>query len=184
MSAYSEIDESLTMKRRLKCLFKHRKRVGRCLFPFPEQALPVTVTHPDVTRYFMTIPEASGLVLQSAVIGGPGEILVLDMGEPIKIIDVAHQLIRLSGLLPEIDISIQFIGLRPGEKLIEELQHVGELFAETSHPSIHRFCCNGSSYTDVADIVNELSELVNSDNVRHIKQRLKRIVPEYTPYLH
>ena len=148
-----------------------------------ERGGPVTVTHPEVTRYFMTIPEASGLVLQSAVIGDPGEILVLDMGEPIKIVDVAYQLIRLSGLEPDVDIPIQFTGLRPGEKLNEELQHTGELFAETTHPSIQRFCSNGSSYEEVNTILSELSELVKSDDIRHIKRRLKTIVPEYTPYL-
>jgi len=149
-----------------------------------EKGGPVTVTHPEVTRYFMTIPEASGLVLQSAAISEPGEILVLDMGESIKIVDVAKQLIRLSGLEPDIDILIQYTGLRPGEKLNEELQHDGEMFAETSHPSIHRFCCDGSSYSDVQNIVSKLNELVRVDDKQDIKRQLKGIVPEYTPYLH
>src|SRR5205809_4678980 len=100
---------------------------------------PVKVTHPDVTRYFMTIPEAAGLVLQSAAQGSGGEIFVLDMGKPIKIVDLARQLIELSGLKPDEDIQIEFIGLRPGEKLFEEISHKGENITPTHHPKILRF---------------------------------------------
>jgi FlaA1/EpsC-like NDP-sugar epimerase len=97
---------------------------------------PITVTHPDIKRYFMTIPEASRLVLQAAMMGRGGEIFVLDMGEPIKIVDLAERMIRLSGLKPNVDIAIQYTGLRPGEKMFEELSVGGEHAEKTRHPKI------------------------------------------------
>jgi len=97
---------------------------------------PLTVTHPDITRYFMTIPEACQLIMQAGTMGSGGEIFVLDMGEPIKITYLAEQVIRLSGLIPGEDIEIKFVGLRPGEKLYEELLHADENLAGTSHPKI------------------------------------------------
>jgi FlaA1/EpsC-like NDP-sugar epimerase len=97
---------------------------------------PVTVTHPEVTRYFMTIPEATQLVLQAGALGGTGQIFVLDMGQPIRIVDLARDFIELSGLRPDVDIEIRFTGLRPGEKLYEELLLDGEQYDQTPHPKI------------------------------------------------
>jgi FlaA1/EpsC-like NDP-sugar epimerase len=99
---------------------------------------PVTVTHPEMTRYFMTIPEASSLVVQAGAIGGRGDVFVLDMGEPVRIIDLAMQMIRLSGKEPERDIRVEIVGARPGEKLHEELWGQGETAVATSHPKIMR----------------------------------------------
>ncbi len=100
---------------------------------------PVTVTHPEMRRYFMTIPEAAQLVLQAFSIGKGGEVFVLDMGEPVKIVDLARNLILLSGLQPERDIKIQFTGLRPGEKLFEELNLQDEHLVPTSHAKIRSY---------------------------------------------
>lgn len=141
---------------------------------------PVTVTHPEVTRYFMTIPEAVGLVLQSAALGRGGEIFVLDMGKPVKIVDLARQMITLSGFKPDEDIDIKFIGLKPGEKLFEEYQHRGESCLATEHPRIMRFV-PVRSFKE-----NELIELENGlyqQEPNELKMLLNRLVPEYTPFL-
>jgi len=97
---------------------------------------PVTVTHEDMVRYFMTIPEASQLVLQAAALGSGGEVFILDMGEPVRIVDLARDLIRLSGLEPDVDVGIRFTGIRPGEKLFEELAHGTEKAVNTHHPKV------------------------------------------------
>jgi FlaA1/EpsC-like NDP-sugar epimerase len=144
---------------------------------------PVTVTHPEVTRYFMTIPEAVGLVLQSAAQGEGGEIFLLDMGKPVKIVDLARQLIELSGRVPDQDIPIQFTGLRPGEKLFEELCYSGENVCETSHPKIYRLICQPAPVRHVRELLNELvcqSDLVEA---AELKCLLKKAVPEYQPQI-
>jgi FlaA1/EpsC-like NDP-sugar epimerase len=143
---------------------------------------PVTVTHPEVKRYFMTIPEAVGLVLQSATQGEGGDILVLEMGQPLKIIDVARQLIELSGFRPDIDIEIKIVGLRPGEKLVEELQHHGEQYRTTKHARIFRFVAAGTPYDGLAGLLSDIRALLPQEKSA-CKQGLKRLVPEYVPYL-
>lgn len=144
---------------------------------------PVRVTHPEVTRFFMTIPEAVGLVLQSCAQGEGGEIFVLDMGQPIKIVDLARQLIELTGLRPDEDIEIQFVGLRPGEKLFEELSSKGENVAETHHPKIMRFVSQPRPFEAVQQFIEELAGQLDSGGPKHLKLLLKEGVPEYQPYL-
>lgn len=145
------------------------------------QGGPVTVTHPEMTRYFMTIPEAVGLVLQTATLGQGGEIFILDMGQPVKIIDMARQMIELSGYKPEIDIEIKITGLRPGEKLFEELRHTDESHEPTEHPRIFKL----KSELATADTDAWLSELRSTaaTNPQAIKAAMKRLVPEYTPFV-
>ncbi|MDP0498036.1 MAG: nucleoside-diphosphate sugar epimerase/dehydratase [Verrucomicrobiota bacterium JB024] len=144
---------------------------------------PVTVTHPDVTRYFMSIPEAVGLVLQTAVLGVGGDIFVLDMGQPIKVVDVARQLIELSGFKPEVDIEIRFVGLRPGEKLFEELQHKGEEYVATTHPRVQRFISSPCNLPELDAKLGELMDKIERLDRNQIKQTLQQMVPEYSPYL-
>jgi FlaA1/EpsC-like NDP-sugar epimerase len=117
---------------------------------------PVTVTHPEMTRYFMTIPEASSLVIQAGAIGGRGDVFVLDMGEPVKILDLAKQMVRLSGKEPDRDIAIEVVGTRPGEKLHEELWGEGETAVATSHPKIMRV---SGPIVDAVWLQEELGEL-------------------------
>jgi FlaA1/EpsC-like NDP-sugar epimerase len=144
---------------------------------------PVKVTHPEVTRYFMTIPEAAGLVLQSASQGSGGEIFVLDMGAPVKIVDLARQLIELSGLKPDEDIEIEFVGLRPGEKLFEELSHKGENITPTNHPKIMRFVTEPQRLQEVEAVLEGLKSELHQAEPDLLKMLLKSAVPEYQPYL-
>ena len=144
---------------------------------------PVTVTHPDVTRYFMTVTEAVGLVLQSATLGQGGEIFVLDMGRLVKVIDVARQLIELSGLKPEIDIEIRFIGLRPGEKLFEEVNHDTENMVPTEHPKIMRFVGEPLPFKALRQGLLSVQGKAASMDANQLKLEIQRLVPEYKPYL-
>jgi FlaA1/EpsC-like NDP-sugar epimerase len=146
-----------------------------------ENRQPVTVTHPDAIRYFMTIPEASQLVLQASTMGQGGEIFVLDMGKPVKIVDLAKNLIRLSGLEPDRDIPLMFIGLRPGEKLYEELMLDGEGMKPTPHHKIHVLDGGKVSFLQVQTWVDELIKLVEQKDVAGLVMKLQEIVPEYTP---
>jgi FlaA1/EpsC-like NDP-sugar epimerase len=144
---------------------------------------PVTVTHPEVIRYFMTIPEAAGLVLQCATQAAGGEIFVLDMGKPIKILDLARRMIQLSGYEPEKDIEISFVGLRPGEKLFEELQHVGEKYSSTHHPRILRFTGKPYPLDDVEAFLASLKGKMLELDMDRLKTEIQTFVPEYTPYI-
>lgn len=143
---------------------------------------PVRVTHPEVTRYFMTIPEATLLVLQSAAQGEGGEIFVLDMGDPVKIIDLARQMIELSGLTPDRDIEICFTGLRPGEKLYEELSHKAENLRPTDHPKILRFVTDPLPLNFVKSAIEDFVRCLNSARPSEIKAMLKALIPEYRPF--
>jgi len=141
---------------------------------------PITVTHPDITRYFMSIPEAAQLVLQAGLMGQGGEIFVLDMGEPVKIVDLARDLIRLSGL-KEDDIKIEFSGLRPGEKLYEELLADSERTLVTPHPKLRI----AQSRKVEADYLHALIKWIDTSDIvwtdDEVKLRLQHWVPEYTP---
>jgi FlaA1/EpsC-like NDP-sugar epimerase len=142
---------------------------------------PVTVTHPEAKRYFMTTAEAVGLVLQASTMGKGGEIFVLNMGEPIKIVDLARRMIRLSGLEPDKDVQIAFTGLRPGEKLFEEIRLEGEGIKPTPHDEIWVFEGGQQSFEQVRRWLEELSTLVESRNVHGLISKLVSIVPEYGP---
>ncbi|MEP6626747.1 MAG: nucleoside-diphosphate sugar epimerase/dehydratase [Ginsengibacter sp.] len=141
---------------------------------------PITVTHPDITRYFMTIPEASKLVLEAGKIGETGDILLFDMGEPVKIIDLAKKMIQLAGLKPE-DISIVHTGLRPGEKMYEELFKDSEEFAETYHPRILRAKKSANTNAEFKSLLGELYEAAISHNNEIIPYILRKMLPEFKP---
>ena len=140
---------------------------------------PVTVTHPEVTRFFMTIPEACQLILQAGAMGNGGEIFILDMGTPIKINDMARDLIRLSGFEPDVDIKIEYVGLRPGEKLYEELMTEGENIVPTRHEKIMVLKGIGCDLQLLNGKIDELAQLAQEQVGNKIKSKLKEIVPEY-----
>jgi FlaA1/EpsC-like NDP-sugar epimerase len=137
---------------------------------------PVTVTNPEMTRYFMTTPEAVSLVIQAGSIGGRGEIFVLDMGEPVKILDLAQSMIRLSGKEPDRDIPIEFIGVRAGEKLHEELWGENETVGETAHPKIHRARRPPVDGVWLEEELGALEALVEAGETLHVVSRLSAMV--------
>jgi len=140
---------------------------------------PVTVTHKNIIRYFMTIPEAVSLVLQAGAYANEGEIFVLDMGEPVKIDDLARNMIKLSGFEPDIEIPIVYTGLRPGEKLYEELLLSGEGLKKTPNELIFIGQLEEIDRDEFEDKLKELYAACNS-NADNIKQLVKELVPEYT----
>ena len=139
---------------------------------------PVTITHPDMERYFMTIPEAVHLVLQTAAFEEAGQVYMLEMGEPVRILDLAQDLIRLSGLEPDEDIAIEFSGLRPGEKLSEKLKEEGADYQHTAHADIHRVIeMQRLSGEPLYDAVNQLEELAKASNSAEIIKFLGKLLP-------
>ena len=144
-----------------------------------ESGGPITVTHPEMTRYFMTIPEATSLILQSYMMGQGGEIYVLDMGEPVKITYLAEQMIRLAGKLPNKDIKIEYTGIRPGEKMFEELFHGGEALRATSH---HKISLANSRKVDWITLIKTFDRVelaYQADDAATILRELHALVPEY-----
>jgi FlaA1/EpsC-like NDP-sugar epimerase len=151
---------------------------------------PLTVTHPDVTRFFMTVREAVELVLEASAAQpvpeegaadatARGKIFVLDMGEPVKIVDLARQMIRLAGLRPDRDIEIRFIGLRPGEKLHEALFHAAEAPVPTKNPALRLAAPRTADYAVLARSIDELEEQVRAGHEPRALALLERLVPEY-----
>ena len=144
-----------------------------------EQGGPITVTHPEITRFFMTIPEACQLVLEAGVMGKGGEILIFDMGQSVKILDLAKKMIRLSGLEPGKDIDIVFSGLRDGEKLFEELLNQTENTIPTHHEKIMIANVQEYEYTEINSFVELFNDLINDKNELKMVALMKELVPEF-----
>ncbi|HUP33443.1 MAG TPA: nucleoside-diphosphate sugar epimerase/dehydratase, partial [Gaiellaceae bacterium] len=140
-----------------------------------ERGGPVTVTHPEMTRFFMTIPEAAALVVQAGGMDGAHQVFVLDMGEPVKILDLARNMIRLSGKRPDEDVAVEFVGVRPGEKLHEELWNEGEDVVRTAHPKILAATRAPVDPGWLADELSELERLVDAGETLEVVARLGRI---------
>ncbi|HVW12034.1 MAG TPA: nucleoside-diphosphate sugar epimerase/dehydratase, partial [Bryobacteraceae bacterium] len=154
---------------------------------FKQQILaggPVTVTHPEMQRFFMTIPEASQLVLQASGMGRGGEVFVLDMGDPVRIVDLARNLILLSGLRPNEDIRIEFTGMRPGEKLYEELCHLEEGTVATPHEKVRVFAAHAIRQPDIKACLTALREGCEARDAATVVLALKKAIPDYTPSAH
>jgi len=143
-----------------------------------EKGEAITVTDREMTRYFMTIPEAAQLVLQAGALGEGGEIFILDMGEPVKILDLAEDMIRLSGLTPYEDIDIVFTGVRKGEKLFEELEITGENLLKTHHPKIFIGKIATYSKEEVMSMLNRFGEAVDRTDNGEVRRLFNSILPE------
>jgi FlaA1/EpsC-like NDP-sugar epimerase len=156
---------------------------GSVILRFKDQIAqggPVTVTHPNIIRYFMTIPEATQLVLEAGSMGNGGEIFVFDMGKPVPIVDLARKMIRLSGLVPGVDIDIKYTGLRPGEKLYEELLNDAENTLPTHHEKILIAKVREASVNNLEQEFLELFQLAASaDNSMSLVAKMKELVPEF-----
>lgn len=192
MGASKRVDEILTQV----CARKYNRRfmavrfgnvvgsVGSVVPLFQKQIErggPLTVTHPEATRYFMTIPEASSLILQAGALGKGGEIFILKMGTPIRIAEMARDMISLSGFKPDEEIQIRYIGLRPGEKLHEELITEGEGVMATEHEKILALRGNSCDPKELNAQIDELLTIARTYDATDIKRKLQEIVPEYTP---
>jgi len=140
---------------------------------------PITVTHPDITRYFMTVPEACSLVLEAGCQGKGGEVFIFDMGESVKIKDLAEEMIRLSGLVPYEDIDIKYTGLRPGEKLYEELLYDKETMETLKNQKIVTANVRIYDFKQVSEWVDRLIQIANTFDKEHIVKAMKEIVPEF-----
>ncbi|NJD06436.1 MAG: polysaccharide biosynthesis protein, partial [Methylococcaceae bacterium] len=141
---------------------------------------PVTVTHPDITRYFMTIPEACQLIMQAATVGQDGQVFVLDMGEPVRVGYLAEQMIRLSGKRPGVDVRIEYIGLRPGEKMHEELFHSGEPLEATAFSKLRLARGRPIQWNLVVPRVDRLLALCRGFDQDSIMAALCELVPEFS----
>jgi FlaA1/EpsC-like NDP-sugar epimerase len=144
-----------------------------------ERGLPITVTDPEMVRYFMTIPEASQLILQAGAVGGCGEVFILDMGQPVRILDLAHDLIRLSGLVPDQDVPIHIVGRRPGEKMWEDLLTTAELKSAQKGES---FYVAPTQKIDLAHLQGQISELIDiaqQGNDERVVAKIREVVPEF-----
>jgi FlaA1/EpsC-like NDP-sugar epimerase len=145
---------------------------------------PLTVTHPEIQRYFMTIPEACQLILQAMMNGQGGEIFVLDMGEPIKIAYLAEQMIRLAGKEPGKDIDIQYTGLRPGEKLYEELFHPSEELRQTAHEKLFKAKFRKIEWSELDATMSLIHLACKQNNIEELQVLTKSLVPEFQSSLH
>ncbi|MFA7044564.1 MAG: UDP-N-acetylglucosamine 4,6-dehydratase family protein, partial [Bacteroidales bacterium] len=144
-----------------------------------EKGGPVSVTHPDIIRYFMTIPEACRLVLEAASFGKSGEIYVFDMGSPVKIVDLARRMIELAGFVPDVDIKIEYIGLRPGEKLYEELLNDKEKTKPTIHDKITVASVRQYEFDKVVDSIRKMIDLSQDVEIKEVVKSMKKMVPEF-----
>ena len=140
---------------------------------------PLTVTHPDMERYFMTISEACQLILQAMATGSGGEIFVLDMGAPVKINYLAYQMIKLAGKEPGADIQIQYTGLRPGEKLFEELFHISEELIETTHEKLFKARFRQMDWEQLSEAMVLFKTACASSQNNELKRMIKDLVPEF-----